>query len=151
MITDESLRPGSRTQTVKHTTASIDNLTEVLFKVLEFTHARQGILALNIQGVDKPGFVPKDLPCAEFAGVLNIALDEHVQTNRLLLTDTDNIKFLTGGHFEVEPIIDSHAKQLLKTSREQYIQLQLEKVVENALNQRFAAQLLRERRQSPVN
>jgi flagellar basal body rod protein FlgB len=151
VITDESLKNRSRAQAVKRTHLSSDNLNEVLLKVLEFSHARQRILALNIRSADKPGFIPKDLPCAEFAGLLNIALDEHVQTNRLLFTDTDNIKFFPGGCFEVEPVADNHAKMLLKINKERYIQLQVEKVVENSLNLRFAAQLLWERRQLPAN
>jgi flagellar basal body rod protein FlgB len=151
VITDESLKHKVRTQAAKYTALTTDNLAEVLLKVIEFTHARQKILALNIRSADKPGFTPKDLPCSEFADVLNVAINEHVQTNRLLLADTDNIKFLAGGCFEVKPVADNHAKHLLRTSKEQYIQLQVEKVVENALNQQFAAQLLWGKRQLPAN
>jgi flagellar basal body rod protein FlgB len=151
VITDESLKQSIRTREVKDPTFLTDNLTEVLFKVLEFTHARLKILTTNIRCVDKPGFIPKDLPCREFTEVLNIALDEHEQTNRLLLADTANIKFLPGGCFEVKPVVDNHAKSLLKTSRERYIRLQVDKVVENELHQRFTAELLREKQQMPAN
>jgi len=151
VITDESLKHKSRTQAAKCTALATDNLAEVLLKVLEFTHARQKILALNIRSTDKPDFTPKDLPCAEFAAVLSTALDEHIRNNRLLMTDTENIKFLSGGCFEVRPVADNHAKQLLRTGKERYIQLQVEKVVENALNQKFAVQLLWEKRQSTAN
>jgi len=149
VITDESLKHQSRTQAAKCTTLATDNLTEVLLKILEFTHTRQKILALNLRSADKPGFTPNDLPCAEFADVLDIALDEYALTNRLLLNDTDNIKFLSGGCFEVKPVADNHAKQLLKISRERYIRLQVEKVLENTVQQQFAAQLLWEKSPTP--
>jgi len=147
VITDESLKQVGKKQEAKSTIATVDNLTEILFKVLEFTQIRQKILVSNFRDVDKPGFIPTDLPNCEFADVLNVALDEHIKNNRLLFTDTNNIKFLRGGCFEASPVPDNYARYLLKISRERYLRFQVDKIIENALNQKFAAQLLRQKRQ----
>lgn len=150
MITDESLKYQSRPKTKTETPCIEDNLCEVLLKIVKFTQSRQKILARNIHDATQPRFVPKDLPCTEFANILNVALDEHVQQNRLLLVDTDNIKFLGEGSFETKAVVDSHAKHLLETSTEEYLQYQVQKLLENSLSQRFAAQLLKERQESPL-
>jgi hypothetical protein len=126
-------------------------VTGVQTCALPITQARQKVLANNIRLADTPDFVPCDLPCKQFAAVLNIALDEHIQNSRLLLADTDNISFLAGGRFGIKPVTDERSHRLLRCSREKYIQYQVEKIVENAMNQRFAAQLIRQKQQSPAN
>ncbi len=70
-----------------------DNVTEILVKIIEFTRTRQKILTQNITNVNNPGFLPKELAVNEFSGLLNNALEEHIRNQRLLLRDTDNIKF----------------------------------------------------------
>lgn len=120
-----------------------DNITELLVKIIEFTQARQKLLAHNINNSAKPGFVPLDLGVDELAELLNQALNEHVRTGRLLLRDTENVKFGTNGNFELKPVVDDYAKQLLKEDVEQYLVLQIDKLLENSLNQRLAAELLR--------
>lgn len=150
MITDESLKRKSTPQQAAKTTAPFDNLNELLLTILKFTHRRQRILAANIRSADIPSFVPQDLPCEQFASILNIALDEHLCTDRLLFADTPNIKFLGAGRLEVNPVVDLCAADLLKTDKEKYIRFQVRKLVENALNQRFAAGLLRQRQPAPA-
>ena len=49
------------------------------------------------------------------------------------------------GGFEVKPVIDTYAEELLEENQEQYIKLQIDKLLENSLNQRIAAELLRQR------
>ncbi|MFA5423207.1 MAG: hypothetical protein WC374_05065 [Phycisphaerae bacterium] len=151
MITDESLNKKSKTLTDQYCPPAVDNITDVLIMVIEFAQARQKVLANNIRLADAPDFVPSDLPCKQFAAVLNIALDEHIENSRLLLADTENISFLTSGRFEIKPVTDERAQRLLRCSREKYIHFQVEKIVENAMNQRFAAQLIRQKQQSPAN
>jgi flagellar basal body rod protein FlgB len=122
-----------------------DNITELLVKIIEFTHTRQKILAQNINNIHCPGFAPKDLVVDEFSVILNDAIDEHIQNQRLVLRDTENIKFGISGNFEVKPIVDKNAKELLKKHRDKYLELQINKLLENSLNQRIAAKLLKQK------
>ena len=122
-----------------------DNITELLVKIIEFTQIRQKILARNINNVRSPGFVPKDLDVDEFHELLNSAIDEHARSRRLLLRDTESIKFGTNGSFEVKPVADKYAKELLEENRDEYLKLQKNKLLENSLNQRVAAELLKQK------
>jgi len=122
-----------------------DNITELLFKIIEFTQTRQKILTQNINNIHTPGFAPKDLEVDEFSYLLNNAIDEHIANQRLVLCDTENIKFGTSGSFEVKPITDEYARELLEENQDEYIELQINKLLENSLNQRIAAELLRQK------
>ena len=122
-----------------------DNIAELLVKIIEFTRARHKILAQNISNIDNPGFSPKDLVAEEFSCLLNKAIDEHIANRRLLLRDTPNIKFGISGRFTAKPIIDKGAKELLEENRDEYIEMQKNKLLENILNQRVAAELLKQK------
>jgi len=122
-----------------------DNITEILIKIVKFTQTRQKILIKNIINVQNPGFIPKELEVDEFSDVLNHAIDEHVQNRRLVLRDTENIKFGTSGSIELKPIIDEHGIKLLEDNKEEYIERQINKLWENSLNQKLAAELLRQK------
>jgi len=122
-----------------------DNITELLVKIIEFTQTRQKILTENINDIHNPGFVPKDLAVGEFSDLLNNAVNEHIQNQRLVLCDTESIKFGVSGSFEVKPVTDEYAKELLEEDRDEYIELQINKLLENSLNQRVAAELLRQK------
>ena len=122
-----------------------DNISEVLTKIIEFTNNRQKILTENIHNVHNFGFVPKDLAVNEFSDLLDAAIDEHVRNKRLVLCDSNNVTFGPEGFFEAKAIIDSKAKQLLDESKDQYIEFQVNKLLENAINQRLAAELLQQR------
>jgi len=125
------------------TPLTTDNVTEILIKVMEFTHTRQKVLIQNIINIHNPGFVPKELEVDEFSSLLNHAIDEHVQNQRLVLYDTENIKFGLSGRFEVRPVVDEHSKALLEGNPDEYLDLQIGKLWENSLNQTVAAELLR--------
>jgi flagellar basal body rod protein FlgB len=127
-----------------------DNITEILVKIIEFTHNRQKILAQNITNIHKPGFVPKDLAVEEFSSSLNNAINEHIRNQRLVLCDTENIKFGVSGNIEVKPLVDECSRELLEENRDEYLELQINKLSENSLNQRLAAELLRQK-QMPVS
>jgi len=114
-----------------------DNIAEILVKIIEFTETRQKILTRNITNIHDPGFVPKDLAVDEFSNSLNNAIDEHIRNQRLVLRDTENVKFGVSGSFEVKPLVDECGKELLEESRDEYL---------NSLNQRVAAELLRQKR-----
>ena len=122
-----------------------DNIAELLVKIIEFTQTRQKILTQNINNIHSPGFVPKDLVVDEFSDLLNDAIDEHIQNQRLVLRDTENIKFGISGSFEVKPVVDKYAKELLEENPDEYLELQINKLLENSLNQRVAAELLRQK------
>lgn len=122
-----------------------DNITELLVKIMKFTQTRQKILTQNINNIHTYGFVPKDLAVDEFSCIMNNAIDEHVQNNHLLLRDTDNIKFGTMGKFDVRPVIDEHAKKLLEKDTNEYLELQINRLMENSLNQRITAELMKQK------
>ena len=122
-----------------------DNIAEVLVKIIKFTRTRQKILIRNINSIHTPGFVPKDLAVDEFSDLLHEAINEHTQNGRLLLRDTESIKFCPAGRFEVKPIIDKYAKELLLEDKNKYLELQIDKLLENMLNYRVAAELLKQK------
>ena len=122
-----------------------DNIGELLVKIIEFTRARHKILVQNISNIDKPEFSPKDLVADEFSCLLNNAIDEHIASKRLLLRDTQNIKFGVSGSFTAKPVIDKDAKELLEENRDEYIEMQKNKLLENKFNQRVAAELLKQK------
>lgn len=126
-----------------------DNITEILIKVMEFTQTRQKILIQNIINIHDPGFIPKELEVNEFSSVLNNAIDEHIRNQRLVLCDTENIKFGTSGSFEIRPIVDEYGKELLEGDPDGYLELQISRLWENSLNQKVAAELLK-RKQATI-
>ncbi|UCC97240.1 MAG: hypothetical protein JSW66_15505 [Phycisphaerales bacterium] len=123
-----------------------DNITEILTKIVEFTQARQKVLIQNIVNVNHPEFVPKELQVREFSTLVNDAIDEHVRSRRLVLRDSETIKFGAGGSFEIKPVVDEQCRKLLVENQEQYIERQMNKLWENSLNQKVAAEMLVERR-----
>lgn len=122
-----------------------DNIAELLVKIIEFTQTRQKLLSRNINNIHNPSFVPKDLAVEEFTELLNDAIDEHIRNQRLMLRDTENIKFGFSGSLRVVPVVDNYAKDLLQENRDEYLELQINKLLENSLNQRIAAELLRQK------
>jgi hypothetical protein len=84
-------------------------------------------------------------PADEFSSVLNNAINEHTQSRCLVLRDTENIKFGAAGSFEVKPAVDRYAKELLEENEDKFLKLQISKLLENSLNQRIAAELLRQK------
>jgi len=119
-----------------------DNITEVLAKIVQFTELRRGILNGNVRGIQTRGYMPRDLPVVEFAGVLDVAISEHLQHHRLLFRDSENITFGDGGTMRVHPIADEHAGSLLQTDPDEYLNLQISRLFENALNWQVARELM---------
>jgi hypothetical protein len=123
-----------------------DNLTEILFKIMEFTRNRHKILIRNINLMHSPGFTPRDMPVNEFSKLLQLALGEYARTRRLLFIDGQYVKFGSNGRFSALPVIDKKAKHLLDCDPDEYLQLQVNKLLENAINQRIAAELLKQKK-----
>jgi flagellar basal body rod protein FlgB len=122
-----------------------DNITELLTRIVEFTQARQKVLIQNIVNMNRQDFVPRELEVHEFSTLVNNAIDEHVRSRRLVLRDSTTIKFGPDGGLEAEPVVDEHGRELLVENQEQYVERQMNKLWENSLNQKIAAEMLVER------
>ena len=122
-----------------------DNIAEILIKIVKFTQTRQKILIQNIINVRNPGFIPQELEVDEFSVLINNAVDEHIRNQRLVLHDTENIKFGCSGSLELKPIVDEYGKKLLEENEGEYIERQISKLWENSLNQKVAAELLKQK------
>jgi len=125
-----------------------DNVSDLLVRIIEFTHTRQKVLTENIRNIHTAGFMPKDLAVQEFARALNEAIVEHVQSQRLVLRDTDNIKFSACTRLQAMPIVDEYASEMLEHNKDEYLELQINRLVENRLNRKIAAELLRQKQQT---
>lgn len=125
-----------------------DNIAEILINIVKFTRTRQKILIQNIINVQNPEYIPQELEVIEFSVVLSNAIDEHVRNRRLVLHDTENVKFGAGGSIELKPIIDKQGIKLLEENRNEYLERQINKLWENSLNQKLAAELLRQKQGS---
>jgi len=128
---------------IELTGLKIDNITELLIKIIEFTAKRDKIIKTNISKAGDETYVPVDLDTEGFADILTAALTEHLRNDRLLLCDSETVKFGINGKFEVLPIVDKQAKQLFENDIESYLKLQFKKLSENTLNRKIATELLR--------
>jgi flagellar basal body rod protein FlgB len=122
-----------------------DNITELLVKIIEFTRQRQKILVRNINNVETSDYEPQDMAVDEFSKIINHAIDEHLENQRLMLFDTETIKFGSGGSLKIKSATDKHATLLLKGKKDEYLELQVNKLLENSLNQKIAAEILRQK------
>ena len=123
-----------------------DNVEEVLVKILEFTKSRHAIITENISNIHTPGYVPMDLTVEEFAELMDEAINEHKRSRKLLLRDTEAIKFGFNGTFEARPVVDEYAKKLFENNNiSQYVQFQMQKLLENLLNQKIASEMLKQK------
>ena len=120
-----------------------DGITELLVNIIEFTNIRQKVLHQNINNMHISDYVPQELPIDEFSELLDDAIDEYIHSRHLLLCDSSNIKF--GGGLYVRLVSDRAALSLLEEDRDKYLESQIDKLMENSLNQRLAAELLRQK------
>ena len=123
-----------------------DNITELLVKIIEFTRLRQKILTRNINSMLTLDFVPRDLAVEEFSELLTFAICEHNAHKRLVFCDGPHIKFGPRGSFSAAPIIDWESKELIEKDPNEYLRVQINKLLENSLNQRIALQLFKKKR-----
>lgn len=123
-----------------------DNVTELLVHIVEFTERRNKLLMNNVLEYSRPGFTPMDLDVTGFAELMTDAVSEHVQNERLLLRDTETIRFGCEGVFESSPVADESAKKLIKNDIRKYLKMQARKVTENLFNKRVASELLAKKR-----
>ncbi|MHC4552895.1 MAG: hypothetical protein ACYSUT_09055 [Planctomycetota bacterium] len=129
-------------------TKTLDNITEVLTRIIEFTERRRDILTHNISDYKNDGYRPMDLPVIEFADCMTDAVAEHVASKRLLLCDRQHVRFGEGGCFDAEPVVDNQAETLLAACKiKHYLQLQIQKLSENLMNNKLAVELLKQKQQ----
>lgn len=119
-----------------------DNITDVLAKIVDFTERRSQVLTANILNFETRGFVPKDLDVDGFAELMAQAVSEHMHSRRLLLCDSETIKFGECGSFEAVPVVDEQGLLLLERNKETFLQLQIDKLSENLVNNRIATEFL---------
>jgi len=122
-----------------------DNITEVLTKIIKFTETRQEILTMNMDNSHTTGYIPKDVDVDGFSELIDEAINEHMLNNRLLLRDTESIKFGADGEFEVSSVTDEDSLRLLEEDRNKYIEAQIDKMLENSLNKKIASELLKQK------
>jgi hypothetical protein len=130
---------------MKVTSTTLDNMTEVLTRIIEFTERRRDLLTRNLFDYKNTGFRPYDMPVTEFAGCMTEAVAEHVRSERLLLCDREHIRFGEGGGFDADPVVDHNAEQLLTADLKQYLHVQIYKLSENLMNNRIAVELLKQK------
>jgi|GEM_PF-6945507 len=120
-----------------------DHVEELLALVLRFTRARRRVLIDNLRYMDREGFVPQDLAVQEFSEQLHTAITEHRTHHRLVLRDNPHLRF--GEHGRVDPVseADPRAKALLDSDLGAYLQYQMQRLLENALNEKVACRMLR--------
>ncbi len=132
---------------MKPCTGTMDNVTDVLVRIIDYTERRRDVLTRNIFDYCQDGFCPQDLPEAEFAERMTEAISEHMRSERLLFCDSEHIEFRDGGSFVIHPVVDHAAGELLRSSVSDYLRSQIQKLSENLMNNRIAAELLRHQQQ----
>src|SRR5210317_1819439 len=106
---------------MKATSTTIDNITEVLTRIIEFTDRRRDVLTRNLFDYKTTDFVPKDLPVCEFAECMTEAVSEHLRSRRLLMCDREHVRFEAEGAFDTQPVTDHDANTLLESDIKQYL------------------------------
>jgi flagellar basal body rod protein FlgB len=122
-----------------------DNVIEILCKILEFTDRRGKVLHNNIVNINTEDYRPADLDAATFADLMGQALSEHLISDRLILIDSEYIKFGPNGTFEALCVTDTEAYELLGTDTKQYLKQQMIKISENQRNKKAAVQLIQQK------
>ena len=126
-----------------------DHISELLALVVAFTKTRGQVLANNIRNMDKPGFFPEDLSIEEFSQTIDCAISEYLTHERVVLRDTDTIRFGPNLSLELESVPDTEAHTLLCHNRQDYVAYQTGRLLENALNEKVAMRLLNDKEQHP--
>lgn len=124
-----------------------DNITEVLVRIIEYTEQRRDVLTRNIFDYHRENFYPQDMPEAEFAQRMTEAVSEHLRSERLMFRDSNHVQFQAGGAFNIQPVKDVQAQELLHGNVRDYLKFQVHKLSENLMNNRIAAELLRHQQQ----
>ena len=120
-----------------------DHIEELLFLVIDFTRSRRRVLMDNLHLMDVEGFVPQDLAVQEFSEQIHAAITEHMIHHRLLFQDNPHVRFDEEGRLELLCETDHHARELLDSDTQAYQRYQMQRLLENALNEEIALKMLR--------
>jgi hypothetical protein len=124
-------------------TIATDHIEELLFLVIGFTRSRRRVLMDNLHRMDVEGFFPQDLAVKEFSEQLHAAITEHMSRHRLILRDNPHVRFDEEGRLDLLCETDHHARQLLDSDPKAYQRYQMQRLLENALNEEIALKMLR--------
>ena len=124
-----------------------DHICYILELIIRFTNQRHDLITHNIADINDDNFVPLEFPVQDFAKTIENAIVECICSERLLLKDTDMIRFGVDGSVEVESVIDEKALELFEKDINAYMELQADKLSENSVNNRVAKKLLHQRQQ----
>jgi len=117
--------------------------------VMQFTEARQGILAQNIANIDTPYYKVRDLPVAEFQKMLGRAIDQSLQAGGpLRLRSTSHIKADPEGRLEFQPVERKDANLLFHDQGNRSIEQEMSEAVKNTLLHRVAVEVLRKQNET---
>ena len=120
-----------------------DHIEELLFLVIGFTRSRRRVLMDNLLRMDMEGFVPQDLAVEEFSEQLHVAITEHMTHHRLIFQDHPHVRFDEEGRLELLCKKDPLARELLDSDTKAYQRYQMRRLLENALNEDIALNMLR--------
>jgi len=122
-----------------------DNVLDVLNMILEFTDRRGKVLHNNIVNVKSNNYRPTDLDATAFADQMAAALSEHLINDRIILVDSENIKFGPNGSFDATSMDDNNAQYLFENDKKMYLKHQMKKIAENQANKKVATMLIERR------
>jgi len=114
-------------------------------QVAQFAEARHGILADNIANIDTPYYKVRDLPVAEFQGMLGKAIREARDAGGpLRLESSANIEVSRrGDSLEFKPVEREEANLLFHDGNNRSIEQEMSELAKNALMHRTAIEILR--------
>lgn len=120
----------------------VNHINELLAILVAFTGLRRQVLANNLSKMDASGFSPQDLAIDEFSEVIDNAISEYLLHERIILFDTDAIRFGPDMALELKSVPDPQARVLLEHDRQGYVEYQTKSLLENAFNEKVALRLL---------
>lgn len=120
---------------------NLNNVSDILLKIISFTEKRMEILKQNIISVDREDYVPMDLDTEQFAEIMACAVSEHVNHNRAVFADNENFQFGLQDEIRCRSVVDHRAGKLLRDNTKEYLKYELEKMAENTNNYSTARNL----------
>ncbi len=117
-------------------------LAEILSVIIDFTKRRDKLLSRNIFNINNRDYEPVDLDVEGFSDTIALALYEYMTNERIVMKDTEDVRFRGNGKFSIKPKVDKYAKQLFEKDIEKYLEFQIKSLTENMINLRVAKRLL---------
>ena len=118
----------------------------VLEQVMNFTEARQAVLADNVSNFDTVGYRVKDLPKHEFLAALNQAVqrrDRQGADAALEMKDTRNLHWDRQGRLQAQPVELRENNILFHDDNNRFVEKQMTEMSKNAILHNVSVELLR--------